>query len=65
MDELIRDYLVYRGFSQALKSFDNDLKNEKEKAFRPDRLVLVAISPKIHFFCHFSMNIFNSLSQDT
>lgn len=34
VDELVKEYLLFRGFSQTLKAFDNDLKTEKEKGFR-------------------------------
>lgn len=34
VDELIKEYLLFRGFTQTLKSFDNELKMEKEKGFR-------------------------------
>ena len=37
LDELIREFLVFRGFASTLKAFDNELKNEKERSFRPDR----------------------------
>ena len=39
LDELVREYLVFRGFTLTLKSFDSDLKNEKEKGFRVDKIV--------------------------
>lgn len=34
VDELVKEYLLFRGFSQTLRAFDNDLKAEKEKGFR-------------------------------
>ena len=34
MDEMIKDYLLYRGLSSSLKSLENDLRNEKEKGFQ-------------------------------
>lgn len=39
VDELIKEYLLFRGFTQTLKSFDNELKMEKEKGFRVDKIV--------------------------
>ena len=39
LDELVREYLVFRGFTPTLKSFDSDLKNEKEKGFRVEKIV--------------------------
>ncbi|KAG8223849.1 hypothetical protein J437_LFUL007870 [Ladona fulva] len=36
LDELIREYLLYRGFSGTLKVFDSELKVDKDKGFRVD-----------------------------
>ncbi|CAF0857200.1 unnamed protein product [Brachionus calyciflorus] len=38
MDELIKEYLLFRGFNSALKSFEHDIKSDKDKMFRPDKL---------------------------
>lgn len=32
--DLIREYLLYKGYSNSLKVFDNDVKNDKDKGFR-------------------------------
>jgi len=34
IDELIREYLLFRGFTNALKWFDFDVKLDKDKGFR-------------------------------
>ena len=34
MDELVKEYLLFRGFSGTLKALDTDLKSDKDKAFR-------------------------------
>ncbi|KAJ1525458.1 hypothetical protein ONE63_010268 [Megalurothrips usitatus] len=39
VDELVREYLLFRGFSNSLKTFDSELKADKEKGFRVDKLV--------------------------
>ena len=39
LDELVREYLLFRGFTGTLKTFDADIKNEKEKGFRVDKIV--------------------------
>ncbi|XP_074107979.1 WD repeat-containing protein 91 [Cotesia typhae] len=39
VDELVKEYLLFRGFSQTLRAFDNELKAEKEKGFRVDKIV--------------------------
>lgn len=39
LDELIREYLLFRGFGSTVKSFDSDLKSDKEKSFRADKII--------------------------
>ncbi|XP_066977723.1 WD repeat-containing protein 91 isoform X1 [Macrobrachium rosenbergii] len=39
LDELVKEYLLFRGFSFTLRSLDSDLKADKDKGFRVDRLV--------------------------
>ncbi|XP_069139768.1 WD repeat-containing protein 91-like isoform X2 [Argopecten irradians] len=39
VDEMVKDYLLYRGFTSAHRSFEAELKNEKERGLRADRLV--------------------------
>ncbi|KAK7066682.1 WD repeat-containing protein 91 [Halocaridina rubra] len=39
LDELVKEYLLFRGFSHTLRSLDNELKIDKDKGFRVDRLV--------------------------
>ena len=34
MDELVKEYLLFRGFTGTLKALDVDLKSDKDKAFR-------------------------------
>ncbi|RZF32900.1 hypothetical protein LSTR_LSTR004291 [Laodelphax striatellus] len=38
-DELIREYFIFRGFSNTLKTFDAELKLDKDKSFRVDKIV--------------------------
>lgn len=38
-DELVREYLIFRGFGGTLKAFDADLKLDKDKGFRVDKIV--------------------------
>lgn len=33
-DEHVREYLIYRGFTNTLKHLDYDIKADKEKGFR-------------------------------
>ena len=37
LDDLVREYLLHRGFVTSLKAFDNDIKAEKEKGLRSDK----------------------------
>lgn len=39
LDESIREYLLFRGFGATVKAFDSDLKNDKEKSFRVDKII--------------------------
>ncbi|KAM7445845.1 WD repeat-containing protein 91 [Porites harrisoni] len=39
LDDIIKEYLVFRGFSSTLKSFESDLKADKDKSFRVDKIV--------------------------
>ncbi|XP_070780560.1 WD repeat-containing protein 91 [Enoplosus armatus] len=38
-DEHVREYLVYRGFTSTLKHLDSDIKADKEKGFRVDKII--------------------------
>lgn len=39
VDSLIREYMLFRGFSISLKSFDSELKTDKDKGFRIDKII--------------------------
>ncbi|XP_064631219.1 WD repeat-containing protein 91-like [Lineus longissimus] len=39
MDDLVKEYLVFRGLSTTMKSFDTELKLEKDKEFRADKII--------------------------
>ncbi|CAL8341580.1 unnamed protein product [Arctogadus glacialis] len=38
-DELVREYLTYRGFSSALRHLDTEIKADRERGLRVDRIV--------------------------
>ncbi|ELT95333.1 hypothetical protein CAPTEDRAFT_162335 [Capitella teleta] len=38
-DELVREYLLFRGFSSSLKTFDAEIKNDKAKGNRVDKIM--------------------------
>ena len=33
-DDLVKEYLIYRGFTSTLKYFDSEIKTDREKGFR-------------------------------
>lgn len=39
MDDLIKEYLLFRGFTATVKVFEADLKVDKEKGFRVDKII--------------------------
>lgn len=39
LDEIIKEYLLYRGFSSTVKSFETELKADKDKGFRVDKII--------------------------
>lgn len=39
VDQLIREYMLFRGFSNTLKTFDGELKSDKDKGFRVDKII--------------------------
>lgn len=43
-DDIIKEYLLFRGFNSTLKSFENELKSDKEKAFRPEKITELLLS---------------------
>lgn len=34
LDELVKDYLLYRGFTATVKIFDHEMKHDKDKGLR-------------------------------
>lgn len=39
VDSLIREYMLFRGFAGSLKAFDGELKTDKDKGFRVDKII--------------------------
>lgn len=46
-DELVRDYLLFRGFLTALKAFDSEVKADKDRQFR-----VCDISMRVFYILH-------------
>lgn len=46
VEETIREYLLYRGFVQALKAFDLERKEDKDKGLRV-WMVVITVTPCI------------------
>ncbi|PIK55449.1 putative WD repeat-containing protein 91 [Apostichopus japonicus] len=38
MDEMVKDYLLFRGMTNTFKAFETDLKNDKDRSFRADKI---------------------------
>lgn len=57
MDEMIREYLLFRGFTATVKAFDSDLKIDKEKGFRVDKI----IDQLWHFINSYDLNALREL----
>ena len=34
IDSMLREYLLFRGFTTTLKSLENEIKSDKDKSFR-------------------------------
>uniref|UniRef100_A0A2R5LLM7 WD repeat-containing protein 91 n=1 Tax=Ornithodoros turicata TaxID=34597 RepID=A0A2R5LLM7_9ACAR len=70
-DDIVRDYLRYRGFPSSLKAFDTELKADKDKGFRPDRLVehfsgcmeSMDLAGLRDLWCHLDSHVFRRLEQ--
>lgn len=63
VDELVKEYLLFRGFSQTLKAFDIDLKAEKEKGFRVSikHSFNIVLSTWFNHFCVLAAYLFINL----
>lgn len=44
LDDVIKEYLVFRGFSNTLKSFESDLKADKDKSFKVGCFIAVCVA---------------------
>ena len=40
IDSMIKEYLIFRGFATALKSFEQQIKNDKNKSFKVSNFFL-------------------------
>ncbi|CAG8737721.1 25192_t:CDS:2, partial [Gigaspora rosea] len=39
IDELIKEYLLFRGFSATFRSFESECRNDKDKRFQADKII--------------------------
>lgn len=39
VDGLVREYMLFRGFANSLKTLDAELKTDKDKGFRVDKII--------------------------
>lgn len=71
VDSLLREYMLFRGFSNTLKSFDTELKSDKDKGFRVDKIIdqiLAAINTQDlqqlrEIWTHLDGHLFSKLEQ--
>lgn len=63
LDDLVKEYLLFRGFSSSLKFFENDLKSEKEKSFRPDKIIELFLSYVHQYDLTNLLDLWNFLEQ--
>ncbi len=52
LDEAIREYLVFRGFSQTLKVFEQEKKDDRDKGFRVSTLYSMQLHVRVHCYVH-------------
>lgn len=69
VDELIREYLLFRGFTNTLRTFETEIKNDKDKSFRvsvsrnsvcTSHCRLECFFSRINFFCYEAMTFDSS-----
>jgi hypothetical protein len=56
MDELVKEYLLFRGFTTTVRALDSEVKSEKDKAFRVRSKISLPIITYIYnlqFKCNF------------
>ncbi|KAK4018483.1 WD repeat-containing protein 91 isoform X1 [Daphnia magna] len=72
MDELVKEYLSFRGFTSTVRALDAEVKSEKDKAFRPDKIVeqfvhyitLYDLHGLKDYWNHFDQSVFERLDQN-
>lgn len=55
-DDLVREYLIYRGFTSTLKYLDSEIKADKEKGFRVS-LMCGYLPPHVWRYMHSSAEV--------
>jgi len=71
MDDLVKEYLQFRGFTSTVKALTDELKSDNYKSFRPDKIVdqftsLIAVydlNGLRELWNHFDTNVFERLEQ--
>lgn len=57
IEEMMKEYLLFRGFGQTLKAFEAELKTDKEKSFRVDKI----IEQLLHSVSNYDLNSLREL----
>uniref|UniRef100_A0A336MPU9 CSON002311 protein n=1 Tax=Culicoides sonorensis TaxID=179676 RepID=A0A336MPU9_CULSO len=71
VDNLVKEFLIFRGFSGTLKQFDAELKSDKDQSFRADKIVdqiMMCINTQdldtlVQYMNHLNCNLFSKLEQ--
>lgn len=71
VDSLVKEFLIYRGFTNTLKQLDNELKADKDRSFRADKIVDYIVQciatqdlqSLLDLFNHLNCNVFSKLEQ--
>lgn len=69
LDHLLKEYLVFRGFSNTLKALDAELKNERDQSFQAEKIMdqfvqyvqMHDLNSLLTLWQHLDTHIFNKL----
>jgi WD40 repeat protein len=72
VDKLIEEYLLFRGFTQSLKTFQNEKKNDKTKGYKVQKIVSTLLSniqslnitAVLEMWNHLQQTFFQRLDED-
>eukprot|EP00794_Sanderia_malayensis_P005508 gene5508-6193_t len=73
IDSMLKEYFIFRGFTMTLKAFENEIKTDKDKSFRVEKIVeqfqtMITnydLSGLRHYWSHLDRRFFSKLSHET